>query len=130
MKILSKSKDGGPESSVTGYFLIEIKWLFTIVLLHFKGKSRNAFHTHAFNCWNWLVKGNLQETTYPSYDIEDYMQGAIFPIYREDFHQVEPKYCDSAWVLSIRGPWKKTWKEYLPSGLLERELTWGRKVVN
>ena len=49
MKLFKYMKDGGPESTVWGYFLIEIKSLFTIVLLHFKNGSREAYHNHAFN---------------------------------------------------------------------------------
>lgn len=49
MKILSWEKDGGPDSKVHGFYLIEIKSLFSIVFLKFEGKSREAFHDHAFN---------------------------------------------------------------------------------
>ena len=49
MRLFFKSKDGGPDSSVTGYWLIESKKLFSIVLLKFDGRSREAYHTHAFN---------------------------------------------------------------------------------
>jgi hypothetical protein len=48
MKFLSKCKDGGPESPVTAYVLVEIKSLFSVMLLHFSG-TREAFHSHAFN---------------------------------------------------------------------------------
>jgi len=54
-------KDGGPDSTVTGYWLIESKKWFSIVLLKFEGKSREAFHTHAFNAISWLLKGKLIE---------------------------------------------------------------------
>lgn len=45
MNIFYKSKDGGQESTVIGYWLIECKQLFSIVLLKFEGPSRKAFHT-------------------------------------------------------------------------------------
>lgn len=61
MKFFKKMKDGGPESTVTGYWLAEIKSLFSVVLLRFDGKSREAFHTHAFNSWSWVIKGSLTE---------------------------------------------------------------------
>ena len=48
MKVLYKGKDGGNLSTVTGYWLIECKNLFSIVLLKFEGESREAYHTHAF----------------------------------------------------------------------------------
>lgn len=40
MKLFKKMKDGGKESTVTGYWLIECKSLFSIVLLKFEGDSR------------------------------------------------------------------------------------------
>lgn len=55
MKIFRKMKDGGGDSTVTGYFLIEIKSLFSVVLLRFDGESRDAYHEHAFNCVSWLL---------------------------------------------------------------------------
>ena len=57
MKLFKKMKDGGPHSTVTGYWLIEWKAVFSIVLLKFEGKSRETFHTHAFNCISWLISG-------------------------------------------------------------------------
>ena len=42
MKILNIAKDGGPESNVTGYWLVESKRFFSIVLLKFDKGSREA----------------------------------------------------------------------------------------
>ena len=44
MKILKVVKDGGPESRVWAYFLIELKRLFSIALLRFEaaGRRHNA----------------------------------------------------------------------------------------
>lgn len=39
MKLFSKSHDGGKDSGVTGYWLIESKSLFSIVLLRFSEGS-------------------------------------------------------------------------------------------
>jgi hypothetical protein len=36
---------------------------------------------------------------------------------------------DVTWALSFRGPWNKTWKEYLPKENREITLTNGRKIV-
>ena len=51
MLLFKKRKDGGLESTVTGYWLIDRKKFFSILLFKFEGKSREAFHTHAFNCF-------------------------------------------------------------------------------
>lgn len=132
MKFLKKMKDGGAESTVTGYWLVEIKSLFSIVLVKFEGESREAFHTHAFNCINWLVKGALFETRrQPDGTNKFYWRYKPsfkpFVIRREDFHKVDSS--GTSWVLSLRGPWSKTWKEYLPLENRERTLTHGRVEV-
>ena len=58
MRLLSWRKDGGPKSNVTGFFIIEIKCLFSIVLLRVKGgAAERNFHTHAFNAWTMLLMG-------------------------------------------------------------------------
>lgn len=105
------SKDGGPDSTVDGWFF-EVKSLFTVVLLKFNGDSREAFHGHAFNSISWLLKGFLGEE-HLNGGIEMYLPG-IRPIItkRETFHKVDS--VGVSWVLSFRGPWAKTWEEYHP----------------
>lgn len=125
MKILYKGKDGGPESNVTGYWLIEIKWLFSIAFLRFSHGTREAYHSHAFNCISWVLWGLLEE---------QHLNGkikwhgpSIFPIltWRDTFHKVFSH--GTTWVLTFRGPWSKTWKEDV--GGKEITLTHGRKIV-
>lgn len=127
MKILKKMKDGGPESTVTGYWLIESKKLFSIALLKFEGKSRECFHNHAFSCFSWILKGQL---------VERFLDGSIrlhrrrflpFVTRREDFHKVDSN--GTTWLLTFRGPWSKTWKEYMPDADKFRTLANGRKIV-
>jgi len=127
MKLFSWGKDGGPDSKVWGFWLIELKSLFSIALLRFDGPSREAYHTHAFNSISWLLKGNLSEvkinnkvTTYlPSWK----------PIHTpaSRFHQVDS--LGVSWVLTFRGPWGTEWKEYLPAEGIFQILTDHRKVV-
>ena len=42
MRLFFYGKDGGQYSTVWGYWLIEIKSLFSVVLLRFEGDSREA----------------------------------------------------------------------------------------
>lgn len=127
MKFFKKLKDGGPDSNVTGYFLIEIKSLFSIALLHFSNGTREAFHSHAFNSISWLLKGKLEERH--SGGRIDVHTPKILPIMTErtTIHQV----CSvgNSWALTIRGPWAKYWVEYIPKFKETRLLTHGRKVV-
>ena len=127
MKFFKKMKDGGGESTVTGYWLIEMKSLVSIVLLKFEGESRDAYHEHAFNCLNWLISGNLYEMQLNGK--HRWWTPSLIPfiIRRTDFHKVDSG--GISWVLSLRGPWVKTWKEYLPEENRERILTNGRIEV-
>lgn len=135
MKLLWGHKDGGPESQVTCYGL-EIKSLFSVMLLRFTPETREEFHSHAFDCYNWVLTGGLyEEIAYSPYRFITLSQNAStthlpswrgFWIKRECFHRVRSMY-QTSWVLSFRGPWKPTWSDGLPGQ--EKTLTHGRKEV-
>lgn len=127
MKLFSYGKDGGPESTVHGYWLVEIKRLFSAVLLKFENGSRDAYHTHAFNCISWVLKGKLVEK---HFDGSVVTHGpSIFPVItkRSTFHKVESD--GTTWVLSLRGPWARNWMEFLPSQQKFVTLETGRITV-
>jgi quercetin dioxygenase-like cupin family protein len=126
MKFFAKRKDGGPESTVTGYWIAEIKSLFSVVLLKFENGSRDAYHSHAFNSLNWVLKGRVVEYLLGGEAWE--YNPEIFPVVtkRDTFHRVVSE--GTTWVLSLRGPWAKTWQEFIP-GKGFQTLTHGRKVV-
>ena len=120
-------KDGGKESTVTGYWLIECKSLFSIVLLKFEGDSREMYHNHAFNCWNWLLKGRLTESLI-SCEKRFYKPSLLpFKITKDDFHKVDST--GTSWLISIRGSWDKTWKEFDPKTNNFKTLIEGRIVI-
>lgn len=155
MRLLSKAKDGGPESPVDGYFLFEIKSLFSIVLLHFNRGTRESLHNHAFNALTfWLRGGVLEETntivqTTPlkseritntfewgagqiKLTPRELLHRIITPatgVYRGVFGTSNRSAVNGAWALSFRGPWKKTWQEYKPATVETITLTHGRKLV-
>jgi len=119
-------KDGGPESKVDGYWLFEIKSLFSIALLHFHNGTRDAYHNHAFNALSWLLKGDLRETLFNiDYDIVEY-KPSLKPIWtsRKRYHQVYSN--GDSWVLTFRGPWVDEWEEYVPQEDRFITLTHGR----
>lgn len=136
MRFLEKAKDGGPESHVTGYFLVEIKPLFSIVLLHFANGTREAFHTHAFNALTWIVKGRFEENRMTGIkDGKEVVDVRVFPpslrpkrTLRNCLHKVFS--IGDTWALSFRGPWANTWTEYLPAEKKFVILTHGRKIVD
>lgn len=128
MKIFKKMKDGGKDSTVTGYWLIECKWLFSICVLKFEGASREVFHSHAFNCISWLLSGALEETMLDG-RVFNYTPSFIpFLTTRKDMHKVSSS-TDVSWLLTFRSPWKSTWQEYLPKTKTFITLTKGRQIV-
>lgn len=133
MRLLSKAKDGGPKSTVTGYWLIELKRLFSVVLLRFDHGSRDEYHDHAFGSLNWVLRGRVVEhvidpTCRRRKEVWDYWPSLI-PIFtpRSRLHRVVSE--GTTWVLSIRGPWSRTWREYDPKEERFVTLTHGRKEV-
>lgn len=127
MKFMSMAKDGGSQSTVTGYWLVEIKWLFTIVLLRFNEGSRDAYHSHAFNAVSWYLSGETKE--YILGGGSKFWRPSILPKYtpRECFHKVYAT--RTSWVLSFRGTWARSWREYTPGDGKLHTLTHGRKIV-
>jgi hypothetical protein len=128
MKTFFKSKDGGAESTVTGYWLIEAKQWLSVAVLRFDGSSREAFHTHAFDCLNWVVSGSLTETLLDGTIRKYPASWCPFLIRREDFHRVDSD-APRTWVFTIRGPWRDTWREFLPAKNRFLTLTHGREEV-
>lgn len=126
MKFLEWSKDGGPESNVSGFFLLEWKGGFSIAILRFANGTRDAYHSHAFNAWSWLLSGMLIEKLVDG-GLVVYRPSARY-IYtsRSRYHKVAS--VGTSWALTFRGPWTETWLERRP---VEGDvvLTNGRKVV-
>lgn len=136
MKFFSYGKDGGPESTVSGFWFVEIKSLFSIVLLKFEDGSRDAYHEHAFDAVSWLLSGKLVERHLEGTTEWFWNDGhgvihvpSCKPILtkRSTFHKVIS--LGTTWVLSFRGPWNATWSEYLVQEDRVRTLTNGRKEV-
>lgn len=127
MRFLSKAKDGGPKSTVTGYWLLELKKLFSVVLLRFDDGSRDEFHSHAFNSLNWVIKGRVLEQLRDE-SVTEYLP-SWFPILtrRSRMHRVVSK--GTTWVFSLRGPWADVWTEYDPRTRKFTDLTHGRIEV-
>lgn len=135
MKILWGDKDGGSESRVWVWG-IESKRFGSILLMCFRKGSREAYHTHAFNAISWVLRGWLLEETIvaagvfgPDIRLQKY-EASWCPIRtpRERFHMVHGM-AEKTWVLSFRGPWVDTWKEFLPSSRRNITLTHGRKEI-
>ncbi len=120
--------DGGNDSGVTGYFLIEWKILFSIGILKFNKGSREAYHSHAFNALTWWICGVADEVRkYPGAVVYREYERSLKPKYtpRGNVHKVVAK--TKSWAFTIRGPWEDKWYEYKNGE--KTTLTHGRKVV-
>lgn len=123
-----KKYDGGKESGVTGYFLLEWKPLFSIGLLRFNKGSRENSHSHAFNACTWWLSGHVTEILHPSNEHRDFKPSLKPKITTKDcFHKVFAH--RTTWALTFRGPWDNIWKEFSPKTQAITKLTHGRKVV-
>ena len=119
--------DGGLDSGVTGYFLIEWKRVFSVGLLHFKNGTRPAYHSHAFNAISWFLSGTVTEEKLngESKDFRPSIKPKFTP--KSNCHRVI-SYGDT-YALTFRGPWDDTWQEYRPNKVVVT-LTHGRKEVD
>lgn len=127
-RLLTVTKDGGDESHVWAYWLFAWKALFSVGLLRFEDGTREAYHSHAFDCVSWVLRGKLVEICIGAFTpgVREYRPSALPVITRRaTFHKVRS--VGRTWVLTFRGPWVDTWREYTSAGT--RTLTHGRKAV-
>lgn len=127
MKFLSWGKDGGPKSTVHGFWLVEAKRLFSVALLRFSSGSRDEYHNHAFDSVSWVLRGKVTEHHLHGGHIDRYYP-SWRPIVtrRSTFHRVVSS--GTTWVLTFRGPWSKTWREFDPLAWKYVTLADGRVV--
>lgn len=135
MKLFTKMKDGGPESPVTAYVLIEYKPLFSIMFLKFRKGTREEYHTHAFNALTLFIVGKMFEERLHLGINNDYFKivkrykKSIFPkiTTKDNLHRITAK--KDSWCFTIRGPWVNTWYEYNELTNTKTYLTHGRKII-
>jgi hypothetical protein len=127
MSIFKLAKDGGPNSKVFGFWIIEWKSVFSIAILMFEQGSRECYHSHAFDAISWLLSGGLKEVTI---DGEVVVYGPSFSPIITKKSRTHKVYGLSSknWVLTFRGPWNKTWTEIDENGA--KRLTNHRVEVN
>ena len=129
MRLFQKVPDGGKGSGVTAFVLIEIKSLFSIMLLHFAPGSREKYHNHAFNAWTLWLKGTVTEIDLHG-PLHWFKAGQWKYTPRTCFHKVIAR-PGGAWALTFRGPWRNWWQEFGYNPKTNRQeytyLTHGRK---
>ncbi len=130
--VLRVTKDGGPESTVWAHWLFEWKGFCSVVLLRFENGSRDAYHSHAFDCVSWVLwGGRLVEHRIAGPDARPgdpylFLPGPL-PVITRRAHLHKVISCRRTWVLSFRGPWQNTWREVEGGAIDAVELTHGRR---
>jgi len=139
MKFFKKMSDGGKDSGVTAYTLFEIKGLASVMLLHFRPGTREAFHSHAFNALTLWLKGSVTEErlvnawfvqnfgSIPRIESRFFWAGNWKKTPVTNMHRIIAGK-EGAWALTFRGPWKQTWQEWKNGKFIT--LTHGREVVD
>lgn len=127
MKFCKIMKDGGQESVVWGFWLFEIKSLFSIAILKFEDGSRDAYHNHAFGAISWILKGKLREEHLNGK--ANWIRPSFMPVFtpKSCFHKVTS--FGNTYALTFRGRWDEQWNEYLPQTDEHITLSEGRKRV-
>jgi hypothetical protein len=117
--------DGGKDSGVTGYFLIEWKALFSVGFLRFKTGSREAYHNHAFNAVTFWIAGDVIEKCING-ETKSF-KPSLKPKFtkRSKFHKVIA--IRETWAITFRGPWVDYWNEFKNGNLVT--LTHGRNIT-
>jgi hypothetical protein len=126
VRFMEWAPDGARDANLWGFYFIEIKPLFSIVLLRFKDveTTPEAFHTHAFNAWTiWLSGAVLEEDV--DGNSRSFFRGDTKYTPRSKFHRITAML--PTWALCFRGPWADKWKESRQGK--QRTLTHGRKEV-
>ena len=133
MKFFTWCKDGGPDSTVDAFIIIEIKSLFSIMLLKFNPGTHENYHSHAFNAITWWLKGIAFECSKPSLETDmDAVpwHASLIPKYtpRSKIHKIVTY--GTVWALTFRGPWAETWHEVSVTGTYRWTLGHGRKIIS
>jgi len=124
---LKKRKDGGPNSPVDAYFLVELKGFFSIAILKFNKGGREAFHSHAFDALTWFIKGELVEEDV-SGDLLEYKRSVRPKVTLKNKNHRVKAVVDS-WCFTIRGPWVESWTEYKEDSDQTTFFKHGRSVI-
>ena len=128
MKFFEYGSDGGKDSGVIGFWICEIKWLFSIVILKFKEGTRENYHSHAFNAYTFFISGMVEEELLNKET--KVWKSSFYPKYtpRNTFHKIRA--LTETWCISFRGPWLNYWYEYSPKNEEYILLTNKRKILN
>lgn len=128
VSFLKWASDGGKDSGVDGWWLIEWKSVFSIVLLKFQKGTREAYHSHAFHAITWFLWGHVEEQ-FPDNTSKEW-GASLWPKWtpRHCVHRVNA--LETTYAISFRGPWSSTWHEINKERKTKTTFEHGRVVVD
>lgn len=120
------------DGHIIAYTIFEHKYLFSIIVYHWKTIKQNRFHSHAFPALAFLLKGSYEEEVFTTGGIikktvNQWLKPRVLP--RNYTHRIL-KASPKTWTIVFTGPWIKHWYEYFEDTSTWIKYTWGRKVVS
>lgn len=113
--------------NIKRFTIIEVKYLFGIIVNVFNTEIQDRFHSHAFNCFSLMLKGHYYEDVIDGNDIVTKKIEKSRFIPRNYIHKIT-KSTKNAMSVTFEGPWESIWNEYFDNGRV-KTYTWGRKVI-
>lgn len=116
---------------IIAYTLFEWKYLFSIIIYHWKTIKQNRFHSHAFPAYAFLLKGKYVEEVYKKgiikqKTVNQWLKPRWLP--RNYTHRIL-KADPGTYTIIFTGRWIKYWYEYFDDSNTWAKYNWGRKVV-
>lgn len=126
--------------NIKRFTIIEIKYLFGIIVNIFNTDNQDRFHSHAFNAFSWMIRGYYYEEvivseTDPSKYHPYWLGVSVITkkieksrfIPKNYIHKIT-KSSPNAISITFEGPWDKNWNEFFDDGRI-KHYSWGRKVL-
>lgn len=120
------------DGHIIAYTVFEHKYLFSIIVYHWKTIKQNRFHSHAFAAIAFLLSGKYVQEVYKNGIIEEnvvnqWLSPRLLP--RNYTHRIL-KADPNTYTIVFTGPWMKYWYEWFQDTNTWVKYGWGRKVIS
>lgn len=114
--------------NIKRFTVIEIKYLFGIIVNIFNTENQDRFHSHAFNAFSLMLKGNYKEDVIlPDGSVITKLIEKSRFIPRNYIHKIT-KSTQNAMSITFEGPWESIWNEYFDDKRV-KTYSWGRNLI-
>lgn len=113
--------------NIKRFTILEIKYLFGIIVNIFNTTDQDRYHSHAFHALSLMIYGYYYEDVIIDNKIvtKKIQKSRFIP--RNYIHKITHS-SKNAISITFEGPWERTWNEYFDNGRI-KVYTWGRKVI-